>query len=430
MLSRTPFLLLYSLLFLVSAASADTIAFDPPGATVNHSVDAIVSAVWRNGCTPSVSHVAVAGSTITLHLNASSSLGPCPQALTSYTATFHLGVLPAGSYMVIAVADANNVSDEVARTTLIVRDAETVTLFPYGVPASGGLILFLNPTGLMDVTFTVDGVTVTPRSNSSGLLMAADLPPHAPGAADLTVNSRFSSFTAKAALVYYDPAAADPAVFERILFPLSFQGAGALGSQWTTESFLYANGSLVYFRDPPPCDGCGNLLTIGSRQLNANSNPWGHVLYCLRGRVPVLAFASRIRDTSRQSQSAGTEVPVVREGDFRGDLRFMNVPLDRRYRVNLRLWSLADYPQFIVANGVIPEQQVPLSVTMIPGTEMWFGTIDVTALLARGNFEPAVITVVPSGYPSNHSPVPYPKIWGMLSITNNDTQQVTIISPH
>ena len=43
---------------------------------------------------------------------------------------------------------------------------------------------------------------------------------------------------------------------------------------------------------------------------------------------------------------------------------------------------------------------------------------------------PVRMTVYPSGYPVVYSPVLFPPIWGMLSITNNDTQQVTIISPH
>src|SRR5207244_577357 len=122
---------------------------------------------------------------------------------------------------------------------------------------------------------------------------------------------------------------------------------GALGSQWLTESFIYASGAPPFFRDPLPCADCSRSLSIGSKQLLNDGNPWGHVLYAIRGTTDSLDFASRIRDTSRQAQTAGTEVPVVRERDFRGQLRFLNVPTDTRYRVTLRLWSLADFPQFI-----------------------------------------------------------------------------------
>ena len=425
---RSRFLVLFSF-FLAPVLAAETIRFDPPDVTVHHSVDAIVKGVWPHSCLPSVSDVVVDGSTITLHLNANvpPNVG-CLQALQAYSRTFHLDVLPAGAYTVVVVADAGATSTELGRANLVVRDTETLSILPYGVPTSGGLILVTPPTILNPATLIIGGVEVTPRSNFAGLI-AADAPPHAPGAVDVTVKSPSGTMTAKAALIYYDPASVDPAVFEPILFPLSFQGPGALGSQWTTENFLYDNGSLAFFRDPPPCDGCGTMMTSGTRQLINNGNPWGHVLYVLRGRVPALEFASRIRDTSRQSQTAGTEVPVVHERDFRTSLRFMNVPADSRYRVTLRLWSLGDYPQFIVADGINSDLQRAFPVTRIPGTEMWFGSADVTPLL-KGNFNPTVITVVPSGgYPVVSSTF-YPPIWGMLSITNNETQQVTIISPH
>jgi hypothetical protein len=333
-----------------------------------------------------------------------------------------MGVLPAGGYTVILVADAGATSTELGRSPLIVRDTETLGIFPYAVPITGGPISMGNPFYLAAATLTIGGVTVPADSNIDGALLAV-APPHAAGVVDVVVNSTAGTVSSKAALIYYDPASADPAVFEPILFPLSFQGPGAFGSQWTTESFIYANGSTAFFRDPLPCAGCSTAFSIGSKQLNTTANPWGHVLYAMRGTTGSLDFASRIHDTSRQAQTAGTEVPVVRERDFRGQLRFMNLPVDARYRATLRLWSLGDFPQFVVVVDSTPAQQVPLSLTRIPGTSMWFGSIDVTSLLTKGSGTPTNVTVYTFG-----SPLPAPQIWGMLSITNNDTQQVTIVS--
>src|SRR3954452_1791016 len=62
-------LILLSLLFAASFAAAHTIAFDPPAATVNHSVDAIVSGIWSSGCVPSAKNAVVFGPTITLTLD-------------------------------------------------------------------------------------------------------------------------------------------------------------------------------------------------------------------------------------------------------------------------------------------------------------------------------------------------------------------------
>lgn len=420
---RVP-LLCSSLLFIAAFASAETIRFDPPNPTGSRSVDAIITGVWPNGCLPIVRSVVITSTTITLHLDATPPPGVlCTQSLGPYTRTFHLGILPPAGYTVILVADAGTTSTELARAPLIVRDAETLNIFPYAVPSTGGQISMTNPFFLAGATLTIGGVTVPADSNIDGLLVAT-APPHAPGVVDVTVNST-GIVTSKAALIYYDPAAADPAVFEPILFPVSFAGPGALGSQWLTESLLYASGSPAFFRDPLPCAGCSNVPGSGTRQLVNNGNPWGHVLYALRGTTGSLSFASRIRDTSRQSQTAGTEVPVVREGDFRNQLRFLNIPVDARYRVTLRLWSLSDGGQFIGTVDSTPAQAQALTLSRIPGTSMSFGSMDVTSLLTKAANNPTNLAVTS---PLN-VPLP-PAIWGMLSITNNDTQQVTIVSPH
>jgi hypothetical protein len=425
MSSRFRVPLLCSFLLLVAAfASAETIRFDPPDPSGSRSVDAIITGVWPNACVPIVKSVVISSTTITLHLDATTPPGVlCAQSTGPYTRTFHLGLIPPGGYTVILVADAGSTSTELGRASLIVRDTETLTIFPYAVPATGGSISIANPFFLAGATLTIGGVTVQANSNIDGLLVA-DAPPHAPGVVDVTVHSTSGTVASKAALIYYDPAAADPAVFEPILFPVSFQGPGALGSQWLTESFISANGAPAVFRDPLPCGSCSNGLNFGTKQLLNNGNPWGHVLYALRGTADSLVFASRIRDTSRQSQTAGTEVPVVRERDFRGQLRFLNLPVDPRYRVMLRLWSLTDSPQFIAVVDSIPAQQQPLTVSRIPGTSMWFGTLDVTPLLTKASNNPTNLAVI-----GINGSLPPPAIWGMLSITNNDTQQVTIVSP-
>jgi hypothetical protein len=76
-----------------------------------------------------------------------------------------------------------------------------------------------------------------------------------------------------------------------------------------------------------------------------------------------------------------------------------------------------------------PAYLAPVSVQRIPGTDLWFGSADVTSLLAKAGGNPMSVSVSPSGYGACCSQLLFPPIWGMLSITNNDTQQVTIVSP-
>src|SRR3954465_2351160 len=275
MLPRIASLILVSLLFVASFAAAPTIAFDPPAPTVNHSVDTIVSGLWNDACVPSAKNAVVSGSTITLTLDANLPPGVgCAAAGTPYARIFHLGILPPGSYTVIALSESAGVVTERARVALIVRDAETIQFSPYAVPVTGRPIAILNLPVVFGNTVTIDGVPVVIAGQTDGPI-SFNAPPHAPGAVDVTVDLGSHSVTSKAALIYYDPASTDPAIFEPIVFPSSFQGPGALGSQWTTDNSIYHSGPSV-FPDPLPCTLCGRSpLNLSTRLFN-NSNPWGH----------------------------------------------------------------------------------------------------------------------------------------------------------
>ncbi|HEX7679658.1 MAG TPA: hypothetical protein VF713_16115 [Thermoanaerobaculia bacterium] len=422
-------LLSAAMLLLVTAiARGETIRFDPPNATAHHSVDAIVSGIWPDGCVPSVKGVTIAGSTILLRLN--TLLAPdagCFESVTQYARTFHLEVLPAGTYTVIAVADSGDNLSELTRTPLIVRDTETLHVEPYAVPTTGGPIVIDNPTDASVASLNIGDVNV-PNDSQFVSEIRANAPPHAAGAVNVVLNSADGAVTSTAALIYYDPAAADPAVFEPILYPMSFQGFGALGSQWKTENFILAGRTHAFFRDPLPCSGCSTVLGADV-QLFTDDNAWGHLLYAMRGTTGTVDFASRIRDISKvSSATSGTEVPIVRERDFRGQLRFVGIQVDGRYRTSLRMWSLGDFPEYLVLIGSNPA--LPLHTENIPGTSMWFGSLDLTPTLLQQKTSPVSITILPSGFGSNFVPITLPPIWGMLSITSNVSQQVTIISPH
>jgi hypothetical protein len=110
---------------------AETIRFDPPNPSASRSVDATVTGVWHNGCTPLVKSVVITAATITLHLDATPLLGVfCIQSTTPYSRLFHLGVVPAGGYTVVAIADQGVNSTELGRAPLIVRDTDTLNITP------------------------------------------------------------------------------------------------------------------------------------------------------------------------------------------------------------------------------------------------------------------------------------------------------------
>lgn len=410
-----------------SAARADTIAFTPPNPSPHTSVDAIVSGTWSNSCTPRAIDSPVTGSTITLRLDGNTPPNvSCLAALVPYAQTFHLGLLPAGNYAVVATVTAGDTTRELAQAVLIVRDSDSFRIDPYAVPVTGRTIVVSNPFAPLPGTVKIDGADAPLRGVTESAF-TVDGPAHAAGAVDVTVTSEAGSRTARVGLIYFDPARPDPAAFEPILFPVALQGAGAFGSNWTTDNHILLSDGFITarFSEVLPCTGCGSELSRARAivRLDNHDRPWGRVLYAMRGTLGDVTFFSRVRDLSRQAESAGVQIPVVREGDFRaGRLAFPNVPTDGRYRYMLRVWTMDDDMLFVSSSS---GPAAVVQTARIPGAAMSFASIDATPVLRQVTGSPLTIVVVQHIFGSTAQP----PLWAMLSITNNETQQVTIISP-
>ena len=320
----------------------------------------------------------------------------CVFERTAYRNIVHLGMLSPGTYTVIAAGKS-----EIARRTLVVRDVDTLVVTPYAIPISGGSV---NVKVKSPTNVTIDGVPV--KFSFAGDSTSIVAPPHAAGAVDVAVAQGTTTIVAKSALLYYDPNQADPSLFEPILYPLAIEGADAFGSSWTTENFVWVGD--VTFRDP-----------IVTGRLPNVAQAWGRVLYARREPAGTFhtfltLFSSRLRELSRQPFSTGTEVPIIRELDFRDErLWFVNAPVGANLRVTLRVWSL-DPDSDINYSAALNPIYVPMS--KVPGASLYFGSVDVTN--QTGN-------LVRVG-----SDTGLPRIWAMLTYIDNDTQQVTIVTPH
>ena len=385
-----------------ASALADDLRFDPPNPNPHTSVVVLTAGDWPFAyCGPRVSSVTTEGRMITVSLATSQGFGDS-FCSSRNQARVPLGIRPAGIYTVVVVLD----DVERARAILTVRDDTTLLMRPYAVPMSGGDITIRNPFHPDDPEVTIDGAKV---QTSGGPVLFMGAPAHAPGAVDVTVTRGSDTITAKAALIYYDPVKADPAVFEPVLFPVSFDGAGAFGSRWTTENTLeFHSGSR--FRDFKPCSFC-----VHPERLANPSKPWGQVMYALRGTIDETILRSVLYEQSRGG--VGTSIPVVRENDFRGPImRFrMKLPSGGPWRAMVRVWTVTE-PRGGYHVISYPNGSIPLPMTRIPNAEMWFGSLDVTPFLADTSY----FGVQPRNFAT---PLRW---WAMLSITNNQTQQVTI----
>lgn len=259
------------------------------------------------------------------------------------------------------------------------------------------------------------------------------------GIYDVTmVRNQGGDVTLPDALAYVNfNAPPDLAIFERILFPVLFDAPGANGSEWRTElavsnprPWLIETYNFIEQPVLPCIEGpCGDRLTPGQfLELAGGSFPNGHALLVPRKEAEDVAFSLRVRDVSRVAEGFGTEIPVVREREMYRDveLTLLDVPLDPRYRAKLRLYAFdadasADAQIAIVrADGARSEVHVALarecSGDECASTPM-YAAYDFPAGAAGERVD--VYVAMPAAALT----------WGFVSVTNNTTQQVTIVTP-
>lgn len=186
----------------------------------------------------------------------------------------------------------------------------------------------------------------------------------------------------------------------------------------------------------------------------------GAFLYVGSPGVSKVSFTLRVQDVSRQAQTWGTEVPVVREKDVRtGKIQLLDVPVDTHFRSALRIYDFdtsANEPSRQVRVrifdmcGIGPLDgrcsERPLVDTVldlpnsfqgmepfppVPAMNMIGSLLDAFPQLtsvkptqmAGGVSRPATVRIeidpVSAGL----------RFWAFVSATNDETQHVTIIAP-
>lgn len=242
---------------------------------------------------------------------------------------------------------------------------------------------------------------------------------------------------------------------DRFLVPLYVDQPleGAYGSLWVTE-FSVVNDSeeavYIYGWDQV----CPILCTTEPAPPHVTFYPslafWATGVQGIYVEIPRESVASvsmhlRIRDISRPAISWGAEVPVVHESRARRVIRLLDIPTDSRYRQHLRIYDLtpSEGAQALVrVYGVKPETKNPIFggspgpdrllyethvAFALPfgglGTEghPGFAELPLTGLYDAQGFTRVRVQVEAASDAS--------RIWAFMSLTNNETQQVSVVSP-
>jgi hypothetical protein len=352
----------------------------------------------------------------------------------------------AGDYLILAYGITATPQDLLAREVVRVRNAgeDPFVVTPSAMPADApspapvrirtdaflaefcyGACKLLVAGKEVSLTWVQDHFQFTPPSGLRG-------------AVDVTlVEPAGGTVTAREALYFFDRnAPPDLARMERILFPILFNAPGAHGSLWRSEVVIsnperwtietYNTVTPIVCVAPP----CGERLEPLSRTAFTGGHyPRGVALVAGRRDAQHLAFSLRIRDVSREAEGFGTEVPVVREAEmFRDVVTLLDVPVDPRYRVKLRIYSFDEQQN---AGTLVAHDYARGTRTRTP------------FVLRRDCVSPAECAATPA-YAEVDLPatgidervnlfVEMPRgslAWAFASVTNNATQQVTLVTPN
>lgn len=225
---------------------------------------------------------------------------------------------------------------------------------------------------------------------------------------------------------------------EKLLLPIVITEPvpGAFGSLFSTELVLRNSSPFTIEVTQRRQDGCNNCTRIPSAasvilRPDIARQGQGVFVYVSGGSV---AGNLRVQDISRQALTWGTELPIVRRSDVSADsLEIVNVPTDGRFRQALRVYNydgnfaarvriritdlsnvrvLADSVMSLQPNAASPDSSdFP---AMLELTSLTTSFREITQA-ERINIEVTSLDGVP--------------IWAFASVTNNETQHITTITP-
>lgn len=272
-------------------------------------------------------------------------------------------------------------------------------------------------------------------------------PAHAPGTVDVTVQiPGRDDVVVRAGFTFYTDAQAG---YEEILLPIFIDGIvpGAYGTQWQSDFRLRNQGgpaTIAHYQCPPNVS-CVPVFPLtytlppqkslpkSAKFAGARSNP-SLMLYV---REPSdVAMSLRISDISRGTLNAGTDVPVIRESELlTGPAQLFNVPLNNgdRFRVLLRVYdTVVTKSDFSVRIYPDDDDSEPIYIATLTATTPQQGTFRTEAAYAELDFTELLRLRI--AWPSSARIEVRPltegsRYWTFLSLTNNETQLVTLVTP-
>ncbi|HEY0159045.1 MAG TPA: IPT/TIG domain-containing protein [Thermoanaerobaculia bacterium] len=299
------------------------------------------------------------------------------------------------------------------------------SITPASGPASGGTIVTIRgPIGSWPYDAVFGSVWASARLIGDHTLEVVT-PPHPPG----TVNVRLFEYDIwrETPLQFTYTGNLPEEAFERILLPVYVPPTfGAQGAEFRSDLRLAAKTNdvtvwglvrdcIVLCVEPPD-----SPVTVSSWMrpeellFSPNGTP-GRFIYVRNEEAHQLVAHLRAFDVSREATNFGTEIPVVRfDSEADTTIVLPALPTDRRFRNNLRVYATEPVVVTITAGDIQGSLQLAAGRSEYEPAQGSWGNFPVDAGLVR-------VTITAPGTTT--------KIWAFATVTNNDTQVITTVTP-
>lgn len=288
----------------------------------------------------------------------------------------------------------------------------------------------------------VFGATHVPATRVDGTTLRATAPAHLPGPVPVVI---FEYDRGISTGLTYTFEGSPETAFDAVLLPVfTAPVPGAFGSEFRTDfraRLVKGTEARIYGQRYPCVVTCAQtgdepyvLTTQGPdadpTSVDQTGNP-GALLYLPKSEAGRVVMNLRAYDTSRSADNFGTEIPVVPASAFAkgwDGITLIGVPSDSRFRNTLRIYGYGEGATPLTVtiegeNGLRLEHELDLPAQpdrFHPGYVEWTN-FPADAGMLRVSIAPVV--------PPISAPIPPPDRWAFLSVTNNETQHITLVTP-
>ncbi|HEY4639950.1 MAG TPA: IPT/TIG domain-containing protein [Thermoanaerobaculia bacterium] len=273
--------------------------------------------------------------------------------------------------------------------------------------------------------------------------IVAIAPPHVAGSVDVSISITGAANPVVLTNAYrYQSRSNDE--FERILLPVAASGPGPNAARFETEILITNAGDeparvgrdATFWNSgvsPPPSPSvpAHSTLTLTDSLFAPELAVKGAFIDVPARMAHDVITKVRVHDTSRDAAAYGVEIPTVSDLDFAATVRLAGIPTDARFRSMLRGYAY-DGRNFgpvtlrvrDAADGTLLAT-VPVAINAPLGEEDLFPA---AAQLALDSIIAPLRSHARLRLDIADSDAVRP-IWAFVSITNNQTQEITLVTP-